>query len=360
MTHRERILRTLRFEDTDRVAYDLMESAVWPELMAYFRDQHHLDTPEAVWDFLDVDCRWGLLQYHAPEAPPEPVTNNVTPGGQVVAPARDYPVYSQLVSDGPLADAHSPAEVAAYPLTDPAHWQLPDLAAMRERWPDRALVYCPTWTLALFWTACAAFGMEGALIKMHTEPQVFDALVRRQHERGLEILARTLPQVQGVCDVCWLGDDFSGQQALMMNPALWRQLIKPHLAEQVALVRQHGLPVLYHSCGAVREVLGDLADIGVNALLVFQTTAAGMDPESIARDFGGRLAFYGGIDVQQLLSFGTPADVAAAVQRNVAAFADCGGYIVSNAHCSSSTIKGENLVAMCEAARRLPGSRSGR
>ena len=56
--------------------------------------------------------------------------------------------------------------------------------------------------------------------------------------------------------------------------------------------------VLYHSCGAVRAVLEALIDIGIHGLLVFQTTAAGMDAESITGEFGGKMVFYGGIDVQ--------------------------------------------------------------
>ncbi len=350
MTHRERVLRTFRFEETDRIAYDLMEGDVWSELLSYFREQHGLQSPTQVWDFLDVDCRW-VLQFVRP-----PDTSPPTPG----APAAPRTVFTRQVAHGPLSGATTLAEVEAYPLPDPDWSPIPDFAAARAQWPDHALVYCPTFTLALFWNACDAFGMEAGLIKMHTEPHLFEALVKREHERGMEILRRTLPHARGICDICWMGDDFAGQQALLMQPELWRRLIKPYLAEQVALVRSHDLPVLFHSCGAVREVLPDLIDIGVNAMLVFQTSAAGMDPESIARDFGGRMAFYGGMDVQYLLSRGTVAEVEAAVARNVRAFADCGGYMVANSHCSIATVRGENIEAMCAAARRTPDPRSRR
>lgn len=350
MTHRERVLRTFRFAETDRLAYDLMESAVWPELLDYFRAQHSLQSPSAVWDFLDVDCRW-VLQYVQPPAATPPAA------AKAAAPRTTF---SRSVAHGPLAEASTLADIMAYPLLHPDCSPVPDFAAARTQWPDHALVYCPTFTLALFWNACEAFGMEAGLIKMHTEPQLFQALIQREHERGMEILRRTLPHAQGVCDLCWMGDDFAGQQALLMQPELWRKLIKPSLAEQVALVRSHGLPVLFHSCGSVRAVLEDLIEIGVNGMLVFQTTAAGMDAESIARDFGGRMVFYGGMDVQRLLSSGTVAEVAAEVQHNARAFADCGGYLAANSHCSIATVRGENLEAMCAAARATPGARSRR
>ena len=188
---------------------------------------------------------------------------------------------------------------------------------------------------------------------MAAEPGVFNAYVRRQHDFYMDILARGLQAAQGVCDICWLGDDYASQEALIMHPDLWRRHIKPYLAEHVRLARDHGMKVLFHSCGAVRDILPDFIDIGINTHLVFQTTAAGMDAASIAAEFGGRLAFYGGIDIQSVLSYGTVEEVEATVKANVDAFVDCGGYIVANAHHRVSTNRGENIEAMCRTARDL-------
>ena len=138
---------------------------------------------------------------------------------------------------------------------------------------------------------------------------------------------------------------------MMVDPAWWRRVIKPWLAQEVALIHAHDMKVLFHSCGAVRPILSDLIDMGVDALEVFQINAAGMEPRSIAKEFGGRLAFYGGIEVQHLLSSGTREEVAAQVRYNIDCFRECGGYIVSNCHSHIRTIKGENIVAMCEAAQ---------
>jgi uroporphyrinogen decarboxylase len=253
-----------------------------------------------------------------------------------------------------LAGADAVADIDAHEWPDPSWWQPADYAAARERWPDHALVYVPGW-MPLFWGACEAFGMQEALIKMLAAPEVFGAYVRRHHAFYMDLLGRGLAAARGHCDICWLGDDFASQQSMIVAPDTWRRHIKPYLAEQVRLAREHGLYVLYHSCGAVRPVLPDLIEIGVNGLLVFQTRARGMDAPSIARDFGGQLVFYGGIDVQQLLSFGTPQEVEAAVQANVLAFAECGGYVVANSHHRVATIRGENVVAMCRAAGALIG-----
>jgi len=160
-----------------------------------------------------------------------------------------------------------------------------------------------------------------------------------------------LAAAEELVDICSLADDWGSQDGLIMGPKLWRRFIKPHLARYLERVHAHGMVAMMHSCGSIRSILPDLVDIGLDGLTVFQTTCAGMDASEIAREFGGKMVFSGGIDTQWLLSFGTPHEVAATVGRNVEAFEKCGGYIVANSHHSIATIRGENIEAMCEAAR---------
>lgn len=336
------MLRTFRFQETDRIAYDLMEGAVWAELLSYFQATRGCADPLAVLDYLDTDLRWLWIMDRTaplPQSQPEPRGSSEA-------------IVSKHVAVGPLADAQTVAEVEAYAWPDPARWVPPDFAQARQRWPDHALVFLPGWR-PLFWGTCEAFGVEAALTNLIAEPALFEAAVRCIHERYMDGLARGLQAARGYCDICWLGDDFSSQQAMLLRPEHWRRFIKPYLAEQVQLARSHGLYVLYHSCGAVRPVLPDLIDIGINGLLVFQTKARGMDAQSIARDFGGRLVFYGGMDVQYLLSFGSTEEVWAEVQANMQAFSRCGGYVVANSHHRVATISGRNIEEMCRAARQV-------
>ena len=351
MNSRERVLRSLSFQPVDRPAYDLMEGCVWPELQEYFRRQYGLETYDQVIEFLDPDFRWTFLNYRAPEdAPPPPAPPEAPPGP-------DHRLYSKTVAAGPLAQAETIADIERYPLPDPSAWYPADYGLTRARFPNHALVFCPGW-MPLFWTACEAFGMESALVNLAARPVLFEAFIQRYHAFCMDILRRGARGASGCCDLALLGDDFAHQGGMLISPAMWRRQIKPCLAEQVRVLRENGLLVLFHSCGAVRPILPDLIDIGINALLVFQTTARGMEAPSIAREFGGKLAFYGGIDIQHLLSSGTPAQVAAAVQANLAAFAGCGGYIVANSHHTEPSIRGANLVAMCQGARTYPGDQS--
>jgi uroporphyrinogen decarboxylase len=343
MNSRQRVLLTLAFEETDRPPFDLMEGCVWPELLEYFRVTKGLQDASSVIEYLDPDFRWTFLQYNGPvtETPDDAATPSKVSSKEVVL--------------GPLSEAETISDIEAYPWPDPAVLGPADYAAARTRWPDKAIVFCQGW-MPLFWTSCELFGVEAAMLNMTTRPDLYEALILRQHAITMDILTRSTPAAQGHCDLAWLGDDFAHQRNMMISPALWRRFIKPYLSEQVRLLRQHGMLVLFHSCGAVRPILPDLIEIGVNALLVFQTSAQGMDAPSIASDFGGKLGFYGGIDVQHLLSFGSPQEVEDVVNANCQAFANCGGYIVANSHHTLPTIRAENIYAMCQAVKKLSRS----
>ena len=352
MTHRERVLRTFRFETPDQVACDLMEGSVWRGLLDFFRRTYGLQSAAEVVDYLDTDFRWIRMQDLQSGRPEEQAL------GAPVVPD-ETGAQPKEVASGPLAKVRTVQDLARYPWPDPARWQAPDCRQARRLWPDHALVFTTGW-MPLFWGACEAFGFEEALVKMKLQPHLLEAFIQSHHEIYMDILKRGVEAAAGHCDICWLGDDFASQRSMMISPEMWRRFVRPYLAEQVRVAREHDMYVLYHSCGAVRPVLNDLIDIGVNGLLVFQTTAAGMDAPSIAREFGGRLVFYGGIDVQQLLSFGSVGEVRNMVEANVRAFADCGGYVVANSHSTIATIRPENIQAMCEAAREVSFERGGR
>ncbi len=72
VTHRDRVLSTFRFRSSDRVAYDLMEGAVWPELMAHFRDEHGRAEPLDVLEYLDTDFRWVGMRHEPPGSDAKP------------------------------------------------------------------------------------------------------------------------------------------------------------------------------------------------------------------------------------------------------------------------------------------------
>ena len=112
----------------------------------------------------------------------------------------------------------------------------------------------------------------------------------------------------------------------------------------------YGLKVIYHSCGAVAEIIPDLIEAGADAVHPIQARAAGMQPERLKRDFGDQVAFCGGVDAQELLVHGEPGEVAAVVRHLREVFPT--GLIISPSHeAVLPDIAPGNIAALFEALR---------
>ena len=102
---------------------------------------------------------------------------------------------------------------------------------------------------------------------------------------------------------------------------------------------------MYHSCGMVFPFIERLIEIGIDILDPIQPVGPEMTPERLKEQFAGRLCFHGGIDAQQLLPHGTPAQVQAGVQHYLDVFGDGGGYVCAPAHLFQPDVPPENIEA---------------
>ena len=109
--------------------------------------------------------------------------------------------------------------------------------------------------------------------------------------------------------------------------------------------------IFFHCCGAARPWIPYFIDVGVDILNPVQTSAEGMDPKGLKRDFGRDIVFWGGAcNPQGALAFGTPEDVEREVRANIEAFAPGGGFILGNVHNIQNMVPGENIITMFETA----------
>ena len=164
-------------------------------------------------------------------------------------------------------------------------------------------------------------GSENLYIDLAEGRTELFTLLDRIHQfylKELEAWART--DVDGLMFM----DDWGAQRALLISPRQWRKIFKPLYKEYIDLAHQHGKFIFMHSDGFTQDIIPDLIELGLDALNAQLFT---MNIEDLGARFRGQLTFWGEIDRQQLLSFGTPADIDQAVHRVKDALYSQGGVI---------------------------------
>jgi uroporphyrinogen decarboxylase len=194
-------------------------------------------------------------------------------------------------------------------------------------------------------------GFQAWLEDIHLNQRFFAALLERLGEIYVGIIQRALEETRDYVDLVAVADDVGTQNGPLLQPEMYRRLIEPMHRRVFSTVKQFAKPVLYHTCGSVNTFIPYFIEMGVDILNPIQTRAAGMDPQRLKREFGRDLSFWGGIDIQEVLPHGTPAQVRDEVRRLIDAMGAGGGYVVSAAHNIQPEVPPENLVAMCEAVR---------
>jgi uroporphyrinogen decarboxylase len=192
-------------------------------------------------------------------------------------------------------------------------------------------------------------GMEETLMDIASEPGRARFLLGEARAFAVHLATEACDRFP--LDWLWTGDDVGGQRSMMVSPGCWRDMIRPHLAAIVEVGKSRGLTVAYHSCGAIRPIIPDLIEIGLDVLNPIQCNCPGMDPLELKREFGRSLTFMGGVDTQELLPGGTAEEVYRTTRRLVEGMtSDGGGFILAASHSVPPETPLANIFAMYAAA----------
>jgi uroporphyrinogen decarboxylase len=192
-------------------------------------------------------------------------------------------------------------------------------------------------------------GMEQTLLDLAANPRLTETLLHNAASFAVLLAEKACTRYS--LDWLWTGDDVGGQRAMIVSPRQWREMIKPHLARIFQVGKTRGLPVAYHSCGAIRPIIPDLIDIGLDVLNPVQCNCPGMDPCTLKKEFGTQISFMGGVDTQELLPRGTRAEVFRATAQLIEGMtSDGGGYILAASHSIPPETPTENIFALYAAA----------
>ena len=147
-------------------------------------------------------------------------------------------------------------------------------------------------------------------------------------------------------DILWLGDDFGTQESLICSPETFRRHFKDRYARLFGAFHEvkPDIHIAFHSDGNVEALLPDFIDMGVDIFQAVQPKS--VDPARLKRRFGDRLSFWGAIDIQETMPFGTPADVRDEVRLRMETVGRGGGYILAPSHAIQPDVPVENVLAL--------------
>lgn len=340
MTGRERWLAVLRREKPDRIPMDY-----WATPEATAKLLAHLGCSfDEMCSRLHIDLPLGVGGRYVGPTPPS--------GKDIWGLSREQVqygtgTYSEVVGEPPLARFTSVDDIEAdYAWPKPDHWDyshLPEAIKGNEHRPIRGGGSEP------FLLYKSLRGEQQAFIDLIENPEIVHYCLDKLFELAYQETLRIFEIIPGTVMITYVAEDLGGQTGLMYSPDQIRTFLLPRMKRMMELTRQHGSFVFHHSDGAVRDILPDLIEAGIQILNPVQWRCPGMERVGLKADFGDRLIFHGAVDNQQTLPFGTTQDVRDEVRENIEILGRGGSYILGPCHNIQSVGPAENVVAMYEA-----------
>lgn len=376
MNSRERVLQTLNHREPDRVPFDLGGTGLSTiHVTAYQNLRRYLGLPEVEPNVafvpeqlvrVDEDLAQRLKADVRPVLPGLASTfaYQFHDEGSYQSYHDEWGISWRKPLDGgfyydmyhhPLARAASLDELLAHPFPDPLDdGRFAPLRAQAEaaRAAGKAVALAgPCAGIAEIYSWLR--GYEESYVDLARHKDWVGAMLDRLVEFKSAYWQRALGEIGDLVDVVVEADDLGGQQSPLMSPRTYRQVIQPRHQRLFSFIKaQAPVKLFYHSCGAVRRLIPNLIETGIDILNPVQISAADMDLHELKREFGRDLVFWGGgVDTQQVLGTATPAEIKDHVRRNIEALAPGGGFVFAAVHDIQANVPPENIVAMWEAWR---------
>lgn len=346
---------------TDRPMIDYMAER---ETDARLRKELGCETEEELLDALgveffylpgrDISQNEGFMPFYRGPQLPQDDRHRVCPFGiRFTRGAYNSKFTVDEAVGAPLADATSPADILNHRWPRRADFDFSPLLESAQNHENRILIG-GLWT-GIFGDAVRLYGYERFLTDLALAPEMIHTLVSKLTEVYLELNDMIFELLKGRLHIYFFGNDFGSQQSLLMSKDMWNEFYADNIRRLTDLAHSYDLVTMMHSCGAVAELIDPLIEVGVDMLDPVQTSAAGMDPATLAERFGGRVVFHGGIDTQQVLPTASPAEVETHVDGIVSTLSGAGGYVASGSQLYGPDIPTENILAVYRHLQAMDG-----
>jgi len=257
----------------------------------------------------------------------------------------------------PLATAQTPEDLEKYQFFEPSEASLDGLEERIKAYKDEYCLVLEGFKEPLFGVPSWLRGAADFYMDIASDDGLGAALLDRVLEHYLKWTGFVLSRIGKYIDVVKVADDLGTQENLMLSPKLYRKMIKPRQAILYQHIKEQcRCKLLLHACGAIRSIIPDLIEIGVDAINPVQITARGMDPDQLKTEFGNQMTFWGGdVDTQHTLPFASAVEVKRMVKKNLEVFKPGGGHVFAQVHNITPDVPVENIIAMYEAYSEYAG-----
>jgi len=324
MNSKERVKKAVAFMEVDRVPVGLFGT--------------HMDYEEGLVKYIgagsieEMYCALGIDIWHCKF------------GMKYMGDLPNPPQDSLGITKHPFEDVSTIDQVEAFEFPDVNKYDAIELA--REIEEHQQFSVCGGINSAVFHHYLSMCGQENGLCYLKTQPDVAKAIIRRITDFFVEYLKKVLDTGHGKIDMIENCNDFGTQRSMFISPADFREFFKPQLKRLYDTAKEYGVIYMQHSCGAITPIISDFIEIGADVLNPIQVMADGMDIGKLAREYKGKITFYGGIDTQHLLPEGPEERIREEVRRVVGYFGKEGGYILSGSQGLMNDIPYSHAAAM--------------
>ena len=191
-------------------------------------------------------------------------------------------------------------------------------------------------------------GTENVLIGMLEEPEWMTDVFDTYLNTALDLCQRILDAGYEFDGIFWY-DDMGYKGTPFFSPSMYRELLKPYHKKAVDWAHERGLVTELHSCGFIEPLLDDIVDTGVEMLNPLEIKA-GMNPTRLKEKYGGKLAFHGGINAQLWDNIDA---VVAEMECIIPIMKAGGGYVFASDHSIPNSVSFENMKIITELAKKL-------
>ena len=191
-------------------------------------------------------------------------------------------------------------------------------------------------------------GTENMLVGMYEDPEWVTDIFDTYLTTALDLCQRILDAGYEFDGIFWY-DDMGYKGSPFFSPALYRELLQPYHKKAVDWAHERGLVTELHSCGFIEPLLPDIVDTGVEMLNPLEIKA-GMDPFKLKALYGDRLAFHGGINAQIWDNIEL---VKEEMERIIPIMKEGGGYVFASDHSIPNSVSLQNMKEIADLAHKL-------